>query len=87
MRDLYDSASGLLYAVHFNGSAYAAFSSPSQALPYVRGMDAQMASYFHIEDEDGNEVVIKDQPRHPGHAYAVLASVERAERAKGTGDT
>lgn len=75
-RELHDGG-GPLYAVHFNGTAYAEFSTPNQAVAFVRGLDARSAGYFHIEDADGNRVEVHDQPAHPGHAYAVLAALDR----------
>lgn len=77
MRDLYVGVSGPLYAVHFNGSVYAIFSSANQALAYERGLDSRSREYFHIENEDAERVVLEDQPHHPGHAYAILAALDR----------
>jgi hypothetical protein len=78
VREIYDSIGGPLYAVHFNGWAYAMFSGPNQALAYWRGLDARSREYFHIENEDGERVVLKDQPHHPGHASAILAALDKA---------
>lgn len=78
MREIYRAVSGYLYAVHFNGHAYAAFAGANQALAYWNGLDADGRRYFHIENEDGEEVVLKDQAHHPGHAYAILAALDRA---------
>jgi hypothetical protein len=73
-RELYDSIGGPLYAVHMNGSTYAAFSGPSQAYAFWRGLSAtaRFEGWFHIEDEQGNHVTV-EQNAH-GHAYAVLAA-------------
>lgn len=32
------------------------------------------AEMFFITDKEGNEVTLRDQPRHPGHAYAIMAA-------------
>lgn len=78
MREVYESVSGYLYAVHFNGSAYAAFSGANQALAYWNGLSEQARGYFHIENEEGERVHVVPQQHYPGHAYTILAALDRA---------
>lgn len=83
MREIYKAVSGYLYAVHFNGSAYAAFAGANQALAYWNGLSERERTYFHIENEAGERVHVLSQKHHSGHAYAILAALDRP----GTGET
>lgn len=62
------------YAMHFNGRQHAAFLTANAALAFQRGEDS---GYFHIVNRNGEQVVMHDQPTHPGHAYAILGKLER----------
>lgn len=78
--ELYDGADGPFYAVHLNGLPYAKFSGTNGALSYWRGLDDIGRSYFHIENAKGERVELKDNPRSPGHAHAVLDTLNRNAR-------
>lgn len=68
----YEGIGGPLYAMHPNGHVYAIFSGANQALAYWRGLDARGRSIFHIENAKGELIEIVDNPRAPGHAHAIL---------------
>lgn len=76
--DLYDNESGeaKFFGLHFNGTQHAAFANANAALAWQRGQDTD---YFHITDAEGNKVTMHDQPRHPGHAYAIMAALKKAD--------
>lgn len=69
---LYGDKDERFYAVHYNGLPYAIFGGANQAIAYERGMDSDDRRYFHIENADGERVTFRDNPRSPGHAYAIL---------------
>lgn len=80
-RDIYEGLSGYIYAVHANGFCYAQFSGANQALAYWRGLNARDRGYFHLENGAGETVTCEEQSR--GHAYAILASLDRAAAVTG----
>ena len=78
--EFYETFGGPLYAVHANGGIYAIFSTPNQALAYMRGLDARGKQWFHIENAKGERMEIIDNPRAPGHAHAILDTLNRKDK-------
>lgn len=76
--EFYEGAGRPLYAVHYNGMVYAIFTGPNEALAYWRGLDAEGREYFHIENAKGERVTLRDNPRAPGHASAILDILNEA---------
>lgn len=66
---------------HTNGKCYGVLGGANLALAWQRGADAKTLKYFYLTDANGERVVVKDQPRYPGHAYAILEALDRAERS------
>lgn len=63
---------------HANGKCYGVFGGANQALAWQRGTSARDREFFYIEDMKGNRVTIEDQPRRPGHAYAIIDKLRQA---------
>jgi hypothetical protein len=78
----YEGIGGPLYAVHSNGHIYAIFSGANEALAYWRGLDARGREIFRIEKADGEGVTLRDNPRAPGHATAILDTLAADVRRK-----
>lgn len=76
----YTGLGGPLYAMHPNGHAYAIFSSANEALDYWRGLDDRGRDIFHIENAEGERVVLKDGS--PGHAYSILDTLNRKDAGR-----
>lgn len=76
-KELYEGASGPLYAVHDNRLVYAIFSGANEALAYWRGLDARGRDIFHIENERGERVTLRESS--PYHASAILDTLNRKD--------
>lgn len=68
---------------HYNGSTHAEFQTANAAYACQQGLalDRGNDGLFYFEDAVGSKVVLKDQTRYPGHAYAILAALDRAKEA------
>lgn len=79
--DLYDNETGkaTFYGFHMNGTQHAAFANANAALAWQRGLDRP--EFFYMTDENGQRCTLHDQARRPGHAYAILDSLAKADRA------
>ena len=68
---------------HYNGETHAEFRTANAALACQRGIEAdpdpRVKTWFHFENEEGERVELRDQPRYPGHAYAILAALDKAD--------
>jgi len=65
--------------MHINGSCYGVLSSANQALAWEKGLDAKARECFYLTDIDGARIIIKDNPRSPGHASAILDILQNNE--------
>lgn len=64
----------------------ATFSSANDAYVWQKGNEGRRwAEMFYITNEKNEKVVLEDQPRHPGHAYAILESLMRSAASPGGG--
>lgn len=73
--DLYGRKPGEaeFFGFHFNGTQHAAFATANAALAWQRGLDTD---YFYLTDAFGHRVTMRDQPGHPGHAYALMEAIK-----------
>lgn len=61
----------------------ATFSTANDAYIWQQGnAGRRWAEMFFITNREGETVTLKDQRHHPGHAYAILEALDRAEEAK-----
>lgn len=72
---------------HYNGRTHAAFCGANSAYACQQGLradpDPRVQTWFHFENAKGETVVLENQPRNPGHAYAILAALDAAAKTGG----
>jgi hypothetical protein len=63
-----------LLIVHSNGHCYGVLDKGSAAA-WQQGLDAKGRLYFHLEDMDGNRVVL-ETPHGQGHAHVIMEKLK-----------
>ncbi len=68
---------------HRNGKCYGVLGSANIALAWQRGTSASERERFYLTNTEGSPIIVKDQPQRPGHAYAILAALDKPKERDG----